>query len=105
MPAPAMAGRAHFMCDCAARVDSAINLNHWKLGQTAGNGQCDQEGGVPDRRRAAHDAEWSTIMSEIADPQSKPKPSGAAAGQRRVLAQIEKWMETIREISREQSKT
>ncbi|HTP91472.1 MAG TPA: hypothetical protein VMJ52_07045 [Xanthobacteraceae bacterium] len=44
-------------------------------------------------------------MSEIADLQSKPKPSGAAAGQKRVLAQIEKWMETIREISREQSKT
>ena len=44
-------------------------------------------------------------MSEIADLQSKPKPSGAPAGQKRVPAQIEKWMETIREISREQSKT
>lgn len=44
-------------------------------------------------------------MSEVASTQSKSKPSRSAAGQGRALAQVEKWMEMIREISREQSKT
>jgi hypothetical protein len=42
-------------------------------------------------------------MSEIANTQSKPNPSRSAAGQGRVLARVEKWMEVIREISREQA--
>ena len=43
-------------------------------------------------------------MSETANAQSKPKSTRSAAGEGRVLAQVEKWMEMIREISREPAK-
>jgi hypothetical protein len=44
-------------------------------------------------------------MSETVTTQPKPKatPNGAADG--KVLAQVEKWMAMIREISREQMKS
>ena len=41
-------------------------------------------------------------MSEIADMQSKPSSMRGYASDERVLAQVEKWMAMIREISREQ---
>jgi hypothetical protein len=40
-------------------------------------------------------------MSEIADIQTKPKPARDNSKDKRTLDQVEKWMEMIREISRE----
>ena len=41
------------------------------------------------------------IMSETVDIQVKPKPARDSSKDKRTLDQVEKWMETIREISRE----
>jgi hypothetical protein len=41
------------------------------------------------------------IMSETADIQTKPKPAHDNSKDKRTLDQVEKWMEMIREISRE----
>ena len=41
------------------------------------------------------------IMSETADIQTKPKPARDSSKDKRTLDQVEKWMEMIREISRE----
>ena len=41
------------------------------------------------------------IMSETADIQTKPKPARDGSKDKRTLDQVEKWMEMIREISRE----
>jgi hypothetical protein len=43
-------------------------------------------------------------MSETADIRTKPKPTRDSSKDRRTLDQVEKWMETIREISREPAK-
>jgi len=40
-------------------------------------------------------------MSETADIQTKPKPACDSCKDKRTLDQVEKWMEMIREISRE----
>ena len=40
-------------------------------------------------------------MSENVDIQTKPKPVRDNSKEKRTLDQVEKWMETIREISRE----
>ena len=40
-------------------------------------------------------------MSEIAELQTKPKSVRSSSADGRVLAQVEKWMETIREINRD----
>jgi len=40
-------------------------------------------------------------MSDIADIQTKPKPARDSSKDKRTLDQVEKWMEMIREISRE----
>jgi len=40
-------------------------------------------------------------MSEIAEPQTKPKSARSSSADGRVLAQVEKWMETIREFNRD----
>jgi hypothetical protein len=44
------------------------------------------------------------IMSETVDIQTKPKPARDNSKDKRTLDQVEKWMETIREISREPAK-
>jgi hypothetical protein len=41
------------------------------------------------------------IMSETVDIQVKPKTARDSAKDKRTLDQVEKWMEMIREISRE----
>ena len=41
-------------------------------------------------------------MSETVITQEKPKKTRNGSDDGRVLAQVEKWMETIREVSREQ---
>jgi hypothetical protein len=41
------------------------------------------------------------IMSETADIQTKSKPARDSSKDKRTLDQVEKWMEMIREISRE----
>jgi len=43
-------------------------------------------------------------MSETVDIQTKPKPARDNAKDKRTLDQVEKWMEMIREISREPAK-
>ena len=45
------------------------------------------------------------IMSEAVDIQAKPKTARDSSNDRRVLAQVEKWMAMIREISREPMKS
>lgn len=40
-------------------------------------------------------------MTETVDIQTKPKPTDDGSKDKRTLAQVEKWMEMIREISRE----
>ena len=40
-------------------------------------------------------------MSETVDIQAKPKPARDNSEDKRTLDQVEKWMEMIREISRE----
>jgi len=40
-------------------------------------------------------------MSETIDIQTKPKSARDSSKDKRTLDQVEKWMETIREISRE----
>jgi hypothetical protein len=40
-------------------------------------------------------------MSDIADILTKPKPTRDSSKDKRTLDQVEKWMEMIREISRE----
>jgi hypothetical protein len=40
-------------------------------------------------------------MSETAEIQTKPKPAHDNSKDKRTLDQVEKWMEMIREISRE----
>lgn len=46
------------------------------------------------------------VMSETATtPQPKPKTTRDGSDDGRVLAQVEKWLETIREISREPAKS
>ena len=40
-------------------------------------------------------------MSDTADIQTKPKPARDSSKDKRTLDQVEKWMEMIREISRE----
>jgi hypothetical protein len=40
-------------------------------------------------------------MSETVDIQTKPKSARDNSKDKRILDQVEKWMETIREISRE----
>jgi hypothetical protein len=40
-------------------------------------------------------------MSDTADIQTKPKPARDSFKDKRTLDQVEKWMEMIREISRE----
>jgi hypothetical protein len=44
-------------------------------------------------------------MSETLTTQPKPKTSRTGSDDGRVLAQVEKWMEMIREISREPAKS
>jgi len=44
----------------------------------------------------------TVTMSESAPAPSKPASPRGAASDERALAQVEKWMATIREISREQ---
>ena len=44
------------------------------------------------------------IMSETVDIQTKPKPVRDNSKDKRTLDQVEKWMEMIREISREPAK-
>ena len=44
------------------------------------------------------------IMSETADIQTTPKPARDNSKDKRTLDQVEKWMEMIREISREPAK-
>ena len=41
------------------------------------------------------------IMSETVDIQTKPKPARDSSKDKRTLDQVEKWLEMIREISRE----
>jgi hypothetical protein len=43
-------------------------------------------------------------MSEIVDTQQKPKSPRGSAADREILAQVEKWLAMIREVSREQAK-
>jgi hypothetical protein len=43
-------------------------------------------------------------MSDTADVQTKPKPARDSSKDKRTLDQVEKWMEMIREISREPAK-
>ena len=43
-------------------------------------------------------------MSETADIQTKQKPERDSSKDKRTLDQVEKWMEMIREISREPAK-
>jgi hypothetical protein len=43
-------------------------------------------------------------MSEAVSTQPKPKTPRGGSSDGRVLAQVEKWMEMIRELSREQVK-
>jgi hypothetical protein len=43
-------------------------------------------------------------MSETVTTQSKPKTNRDGSADGRVLAEVEKWMAMIREISREQAK-
>jgi hypothetical protein len=40
-------------------------------------------------------------MTESADAQSKPALHGSTAADKHAFAQVERWMEIIREISRE----
>ena len=40
-------------------------------------------------------------MSDAADIQTKPRPARDSSKDKRTLDQVEKWMEMIREISRE----
>ena len=42
--------------------------------------------------------------AEAISTPARPKTAGTATNDRRALAQVEKWMATIREISREQVK-
>jgi hypothetical protein len=42
------------------------------------------------------------VMSETVTTQEKSKTTRNGSDDGRVLAQVEKWMETIREVSREQ---
>jgi hypothetical protein len=44
-------------------------------------------------------------MSDTADIQTKPKPAHDTTKDKRTLDQVEKWMEMIREISREPVKS
>ena len=44
-------------------------------------------------------------MSDTADIQTKPKPARDTTKDKRTLDQVEKWMEMIREISREPVKS
>jgi hypothetical protein len=44
-------------------------------------------------------------MSETVDTQVKPKTVRDSSNDKRVLDQVEKWMEMIREISREPVKS
>ena len=44
------------------------------------------------------------IMSETVDIQTKPKPARDNSKDKRTLDQVKKWMEMIREISREPAK-
>ena len=46
----------------------------------------------------------SETMSETVTTQPKPKTDRDGSADGRVLAQVEKWMAMIREISREQAK-
>jgi hypothetical protein len=46
----------------------------------------------------------SETMSETVTTQPKPKASRDGSADGRVLAEVEKWMAMIREISREQAK-
>ena len=43
-------------------------------------------------------------MSETADIQTKPKPARDSSKDKRTLDKVEKWIEMIREISRERVK-
>lgn len=43
-------------------------------------------------------------MSDTADIQTKAKPARDSSKDKRTLDQVEKWMEMIREISREPAK-
>jgi hypothetical protein len=43
-------------------------------------------------------------MSETVDIQQKPKTAQESSKDKRVLTQVEKWMEMIREINREPAK-
>ena len=45
------------------------------------------------------------VMSETATTQPKPKTTQNGSNDGRVLAQVDKWLETIREISREPAKS
>ena len=44
-------------------------------------------------------------MSETADIQTQPKPARDNSKDKRTLDQVEKWLEMIREISREPVKS
>ena len=44
------------------------------------------------------------VMSETVTTQQKQKTTRNGSDDGRVLAQVEKWIETIREVSREQAK-
>jgi hypothetical protein len=44
------------------------------------------------------------VMSETVTTQQKPKTTRNGSDDGRALAQVERWMETIREVSREQIK-
>jgi hypothetical protein len=44
------------------------------------------------------------MMSETIDTRTKPKSPRVGTADRQALIQVEKWLETIREIAREQVK-
>ena len=49
------------------------------------------------------EAMFETVTSESVNAQPKPKPA-QRGGDGRVIAEVEKWMAMIREISRETAK-
>jgi hypothetical protein len=80
------------MCACGARSEAAINRDHRNAGARTR---------IRQLRESGCGIQWSTRMSDIADRSSQPSTKRDEHTDKQTFAQVEKWMEMIREIDQE----
>lgn len=97
----ATAAKARSMCACGGRADAGINVNKGKATQAARNGQFRLRDIIRGQRVIRVPLFGVVrVMSEALAASTKSARNDTS--DHHVLTQVEKWMEMIREINREQ---